>query len=52
MLTENLTEEKLKGLRYSTADLVELFKQLDKKGYSGMNLKLIIDLIGTLEEAE
>lgn len=52
MLTENLTEENLRGLRYSTADLSELFTQLDRQGYSGMNLKLIIDLIGTLKEAE
>lgn len=52
MLTENLTEEKLRDLRYSTADLVVLFQSLEFQGYSGMNLKLIIDLIGELEEAK
>jgi hypothetical protein len=31
--------------RYKTTDLIELFTEMEYKGYLGMNLKLIVDLI-------
>lgn len=37
--------------RYNTADLISLFTELQNDGYTGMNLKLVVDLIeGRLEE--
>ncbi len=37
--------------RYNTADLISLFTQLQNDGYTGMNLKLVVDLIeARLEE--
>jgi hypothetical protein len=30
---------------YSTADLIAMFKRLEKDGYSGLSIKLITDLI-------
>jgi len=50
-LTERLTEENLRDIKISTEKLIEMFRYLDNQGYSAMNLKLIIDLIGNLEEA-
>jgi hypothetical protein len=31
--------------RYKTTDLIQLFTEMEYKGYLGMNLKLIVDLI-------
>ena len=47
MLSENLTQDNLKNLTVRADDLVIMFTNLEKKGYEEMNLKLVIDLIGT-----
>ena len=51
-LTERLTEENLRDIKISTEKLIEMFRYLDNQGYSAMNLKLIIDSIGNLEDAQ
>lgn len=51
MLSENLTKENIQNLHFETDEIIEMFQNLEGKGYSAMNLKLIIDLIGTLENA-
>jgi hypothetical protein len=37
--------------RYNTADLISLFTQLQNDGYTGLNLKLAVDLIEARLEA-
>lgn len=50
-LTERLTEENLRDIKINTQQLIDMFTSLSQEGYSGMNLKLVIDLIGNLEDA-
>jgi hypothetical protein len=43
--TENIITPAMGGERYNTKMLIELFTYLQKQGYSGLSLGLIIDLI-------
>jgi hypothetical protein len=48
---DDVTLSKATGQQcYLTKDLIKLFRQLEKDGYSGLSLGLIIDLID-VEEA-
>jgi hypothetical protein len=44
-LTSHLLPEEKAQIIYDTKSLIELFEELDKKGYSGLGLGLIVDLI-------
>lgn len=50
---DDVTLSKATGQQcYLTKDLIKLFRQLEKDGYSGLSLGLIIDLIdNNVEEA-
>jgi len=49
-LTEKLTEENIRNLTIKTDNLVALFTYLQTEGYEAMNLKLIIDMMGSITQ--
>jgi hypothetical protein len=44
-LTSHLLPEEKAQVVYDTKSLIALFKDLEKRGYSGLGLGLIVDLI-------
>jgi hypothetical protein len=44
-LTSDLLPTEIAQVVYDTKSLIKLFKDLEKKGYSGLGLGLIVDLI-------
>lgn len=51
MLSENLTKEIIDNTHFETDDIVQMFQGLSAKGYSAMNLKLVLDLLGSLHRS-
>jgi hypothetical protein len=50
-LSENLTKEIIDNTHFETDDIVQMFQGLSAKGYSAMNLKLVLDLLGSLHRS-
>jgi len=51
MLSERLNEETLRSTYFNTDDILTLFMAEKEHGIHGMNLKLLIDLLEDIAEA-
>jgi len=50
MLSENLNEDMIRNTYFKTDEIVQMFHGLSENGYSAMNLKLVLDLLGSLHK--
>jgi len=49
MLSEQLDDQTIRNTYLDTKDIIRLFKEQQAHGIEAMNLKLVIDLLGTIE---
>lgn len=50
LFSDNLTPEAIKGTHYSTEDIIAVLKSIQAQGITGMNLKLLIDLLSDVQK--
>lgn len=52
LFSDNLTPEVIKSTYYATADIIAVLKSIQAQGVTGMNLKLLIDLLTEVQETK
>lgn len=52
LFSDNLTPEVIKGTHYATSDIIAVLKSIQAQGITGMNLKLLIDLLSEVQETK